>query len=136
AGPWSPPAWMKQNGSMDGVVQGCENCGANCAQNCGREPRLDNDPTVLEAYALYFARFVEEYAAEGLTIEHVQPQNEPGYSTRYPSCLWTPELLRDFVGDYLGPTFEARSIGAEIWLGTMSAPEDTQHLTTVMSSST
>jgi glucosylceramidase len=66
-----------------------------------------------------------------LTIEHVQPQNEPGYATRYPSCLWSANLLRDFIRDYLGPAFEENDIGAEIWLGTMSAPEDTAHISAV-----
>lgn len=112
--PWSPPAWMKQNSSMDGG-------------------RIKEDPMILEAYALYLARFVEEYAAEGITIESIHPQNEPGYETRYPSCLWTPELLRDFVRDYMGPTFEERKVAAQIWLGTMSAPEDVSHVTTMMS---
>lgn len=116
ASPWSPPAWMKTTGDMNGG-------------------RLTNSPEVLEAYALYFARFVEEYAKEGLEIEHVQPQNEPGYETRYPSCLWTAELLRDFVRDYLGPTLAARDLSTEIWLGTVSAPEDTQHLDAMMADS-
>jgi glucosylceramidase len=113
ASPWSPPAWMKTNNDM----------------NSGR---IKDDPLVLQAYALYFARFVEAYEAEGLDIEQIMPQNEPGYETNYPSCLWTPELLRDFVRDYLGPTFAERRVGAEIWFGTMSAPEDTSHISSVM----
>jgi glucosylceramidase len=63
---------------------------------------------------------VEAYAAEGLTIEHVQPQNEPGYATRYPSCLWSAGLLGTFVGDYLGPTLADRGLSTEIWFGTLS----------------
>lgn len=113
ASPWSPPAWMKTSQDMNGG-------------------RLTDSPEMLAAYALYFALFVEQYAAEGLDVEMVMPQNEPGYETRYPSCLWTPELLRDFVRDYLGPTFAERDIGAEIWFGTMSAPEDTEHMDVVM----
>lgn len=117
ASPWSPPAWMKANGDMNGG-------------------RIREEPQVLEAYALYFARFIEEYAAEGLEIEHIQPQNEPGYETRYPSCLWTPELLRDFVRDNLGPTLAERELDTEIWFGTMSAPEDTQHIDAVLADGT
>jgi glucosylceramidase len=113
ASPWTPPAWMKQNGSTDGG-------------------RIRDEPQVLRAYALYLARFVEEYAREGIAIKSIQPQNEPGYEQTYPTCLWTPELLRDFVGDYLGPTFAARHVGADIWFGTMSAPEDTRHVAAAM----
>jgi glucosylceramidase len=87
---------------------------------------------VLQAYALYFALFVEQYAAEGVDVEMIMPQNEPGYETRYPSCLWTPQLMRDFIRDYLGPTFTERNVDAQIWLGTMSAPEDTQHIDAVL----
>jgi glucosylceramidase len=111
--PWSPPAWMKVNKDINGG-------------------RITDDPMILKAYALYFARFVEEYALEGIPIQHVLPQNEPGYETRYPSCLWTPELLTKFVRDHLGPTLEERKLAAEIWFGTMSAPEDSAHMTAVM----
>ena len=109
ASPWTPPAWMKQNRSTDGG-------------------RIRDEPKVLEAYALYLARFVEAYRAEGVVIEAVQPQNEPGYEQTYPTCLWTPELMTRFIGGYLGPTFSERKVGAEIWLGTLSAPEDTRHV--------
>jgi glucosylceramidase len=113
ASPWSPPAWMKDNDDMNGG-------------------RIQNDPQVLDAYALYFAKFVQAYAAEGLDIEAIHPQNEPGYETNYPSCLWTPELLRDFVRDYLAPKLVDEGVEVDIWFGTMSAPEDAQHVTTAM----
>ncbi|HKO90588.1 MAG TPA: glycoside hydrolase family 30 beta sandwich domain-containing protein, partial [Polyangiaceae bacterium] len=54
----------------------------------------------------------------------------------YPTCLWTPELLRDFVGDYLGPTLRERGVNSEIWFGTMSAPQDAQHVAAVMADAT
>jgi len=117
ASPWSPPAWMKDNNSIDGG-------------------NMRSEPEILDAHALYLARFVEEYEAIGLDIEMVMPQNEPGYETRYPSCLWTPTLLRDYLRDHLAPTFAERSVPAEIWLGTMSAPEDAQHVQTVMADAT
>jgi glucosylceramidase len=113
ASPWTPPAWMKDNRSTDGG-------------------RIRNEPAVLDAYALYLARFVEAYAAEGIRVEAVQPQNEPGYAQTYPTCLWTPELLRDFVGGHLGPTFTRRGLSTQIWFGTLSAPEDVQHVSAVM----
>jgi glucosylceramidase len=113
ASPWTPPAWMKENNSTDGG-------------------HIRKDPEILEAYALYLARFVEDYGAEGITVEAVQPQNEPGYEQTYPTCLWTPELLRDFVGDHLGPTFSERGMNTEIWLGTLSAPGDVRHVAAAM----
>lgn len=40
--------------------------------------------------------------------------------------MWTGEQLRDFIRDYLGPSFEKHGIDAEIWLGTINAPEPWQ----------
>ncbi|WP_437915528.1 glycoside hydrolase family 30 beta sandwich domain-containing protein [Sorangium sp. So ce302] len=101
ASPWTPPTWMKSNGAFDGG-------------------KMKDDANTLKAYALYFAKFVEAYAAEGMTIEAVHPQNEPTYETRYPSCAWTGALMAKFIGTYLGPLFEGRGIKAQIFLGTMS----------------
>lgn len=112
ASPWSPPAWMKDSNDIDGT---------DAFNDSGTfESHMLSDPKILEAYALYFARFIEEYEKEGLTISHVEPQNEPGYATRYPSCLWDQNLLGTFVGSYLGPTLEQRGLATEIWFGTLS----------------
>src|SRR6187399_2106481 len=112
ATPWSPPAWMKDSNNINGTDE------FNSTPTF--ESHMLSDTQILEAYALYFARFIEEYAALGLTIQHVQPQNEPGYATRYPSCLWDTNLLGTFVGSYLGPTLEERGLDTEIWFGTLS----------------
>jgi len=99
ASPWVVPAWM-----MDG------------------SSNMKSDAQTLGAHALYMARFVEEYAKEGLKIEAIQPQNEPGYARVH----WTQALLIDFMKTYLGPTFAQRNLSAEIWCGTMSKdPDDT-----------
>ncbi|WP_437281176.1 glycoside hydrolase family 30 beta sandwich domain-containing protein [Sorangium sp. So ce375] len=101
ASPWTPPTWMKSNSAFDGG-------------------KMKDDATTLKAHALYFAKFVEAYAEEGMTIEAVHPQNEPTYETRYPSCAWTGAQMAKFIGTYLGPTFDERGIKAQIFLGTMS----------------
>ncbi len=98
---WTPPPWMKMNGAYDsGSMRG--------------------DAPTLDAYARYLARFVESYRDEGLRIRAVHVQNEPEMETHYPSCAWTPELIRDFVRDHLGPRFAERGLGAEVWLGTLN----------------
>ncbi|MBN1577423.1 MAG: glycoside hydrolase family 30 protein [Chitinispirillaceae bacterium] len=94
--PWVCPGWMK-----DGM-------------------NFRDNPQTLEAYALYFAKFVEEYGKEGLAIEAIHHQNEPGYS----QVKWTIPLFVKFLRDYLGPMFDDRNIEAEIWCGTMSHPDD------------
>jgi glucosylceramidase len=99
ASPWVVPQWM-----MDG------------------SSNMKSDAQTLGAHALYMARFVEEYAKQGLTIWAVHPQNEPGYARVH----WTQSELITFMKTYLGPTFAQRSVKAQIWCGTMSKdPDDT-----------
>jgi hypothetical protein len=109
--PWSPPAWMKSSNNIDGTDADPDGNGATF------ESSMLSDSATLQAHALYFARFIEEYELEGIPIDHVQPQNEPGYATRYPSCLWAGGLLGSFVGDYLGPTLAERGLSTGIWFG-------------------
>lgn len=104
ASPWSPPTWMK----------------FPKAYNYGT---LRWEKDILEAYALYFVKFVEAYREEGITIHQVHVQNEVVADQKFPSCVWTGEQLREFIRDYLGPAFEQHGLDTEIWLGTINAPE-------------
>jgi glucosylceramidase len=97
ASPWIPPPWMKDSSN-----------------------NMKSDAQTQTAYALYFARFVEEYAKEGLEIEAIHPQNEPGYA----NVRWTQAVFANFFKTYLGPMFAQRNVAAEIWFGTMSHPTD------------
>jgi len=99
ASPWVLPSWMLNGGS------------------------IKTDAQTMKAHALYFARFVEEYAKEGLKIEAVHFQNEPGYGR---VRGWTGPLFISYVKTYMAPVFAERNITAEIWCGTMSKdPDDT-----------
>lgn len=104
ASPWSPPTWMK----------------FPKAYNYGT---LRWEKRVLEAYALYFVKFVQAYEAEGITINQIHVQNEVVADQKFPSCVWTGDQLREFIGQYLGPAFEQHGLDTEIWLGTINAPE-------------
>ena len=115
ASPWTPPPWMKTPAQYDGTDEGP---GGNPAPTY--EAYINDDSATLQAYALYFARFIEAYGEKGIPIDHVQPQNEPGYDTRYPSCLWDAGLLSTFVKTYLGPTLAERTPNTKIWFGTLS----------------
>lgn len=105
ASPWSPPTWMK----------------FPKAYNYGT---MRWEKQILDAYALYFVKFVQAYAAEGIPICQVHVQNEPVADQKFPSCVWTGEQLRDFIRDYLGPAFEQHGLETEIWLGTLNCPYD------------
>jgi glucosylceramidase len=90
ASPWSPPAWMKTNGSM---LQG------------GRLA-----PAFRDAWARYFVRFVEEYRKQGIPIWGLTVQNEPMATQPWESCLYSAAEERDFVRDHLGPALEAAGL--------------------------
>ena len=92
ASPWILPPWMKDSGG-----------------------NMKSDAQTQGAYALYLAKFVEEYGKEGLKIEAIHPQNEPGYAQvkwtrrcsstssrptwgrRLPSETSPPRLVRNHV---------------------------------------
>jgi glucosylceramidase len=101
ASPWSPPAWMKTSGSLIGGTL---------------------KPEYYDAYASYFVRFVRAYEAEGIPVFAVTIQNEPGVDRaqgnskwHYPSCLWTAEKEKEFIGKHLGPAFRKAGLKTEIW---------------------
>lgn len=107
ASPWSPPTWMK----------------VRPVYNVGTPLRME--PEVLKAYALYFEKFVHAYKEEGVVIDQLHVQNEPFAAQNFPSCVWTPEQFRTFIGEYLGPHFEKAGLNTELWLGTLNGPFET-----------
>jgi glucosylceramidase len=64
ATPWSPPAWMKDSGSLIGG-------------------HLIDEPRVYDAYARYFVKFVQAYRRAGVPIYALTVQNEP--QNRHPN---------------------------------------------------
>ena len=103
ASPWTPPPWMKTNNAYD-------------------RGNMKTDATTMQAHALYLTRFVEEYAKEGIRIDVIHPQNEPGYLQDYPSCGWTGSQMATFIKTYLQPTFTEHGLATKIFCGTMSNP--------------
>ncbi|MEZ5070754.1 MAG: glycoside hydrolase family 30 beta sandwich domain-containing protein [Bacteroidales bacterium] len=76
----------------------------------------------LEAYALYFTRFIEAYRAEGIDLFAVMPQNEFNSAQNFPSCCWTAAGLSRFIGQYLGPAMD--ELGVDLYFGTMERPAE------------
>jgi glucosylceramidase len=95
--PWSPPGWMKANGSMLG----------------GSMRKHSFAP-----YAKYFLKFLQGYAAEGVLIDAVTPQNEvdTDQDSRMPACLWGQEYEIEFVGKHLGPLLREQGLKTKIWI--------------------
>ncbi|WP_321374811.1 glycoside hydrolase family 30 protein [uncultured Draconibacterium sp.] len=76
----------------------------------------------LEAYALYFLKFIEAYRNEGIDIFAVMPQNEFNSAQVFPSCCWTAAGLSNFIGSYLGPVMQ--ELGVDVYFGTMERPNE------------
>ncbi len=94
---WSPPAWMKTNGS---VINGGEL----------REDKY-------QAYADYLAEYVKGYKEHhGIDMYAVSVANEPDFAPGYSSCLWSGEQFQKFLKENLGPTFKKENITAKVML--------------------
>ncbi|MDR2040250.1 MAG: beta-glycosidase [Bacteroidales bacterium] len=123
ASPWSPPAWMKYNKHYACNVSGNEKFpNGLLPSQMGKEGTnmFIQDEKYFEAYALYFAKFIEAYRNEGIHISMVMPQNEFNSCQVFPSCTWTASGINTFVGEYLGP--HMAKIGTEVMFGTMERP--------------
>lgn len=94
ASPWSAPAWMKTTGSMiKGTLR----------------------PDAYQAFAEYFKRFIEAYAAEGVPIYAITVQNEPHFEPDdYPGMRFTPSQRAEFLKQNVGPLFARAGIRTRI----------------------
>lgn len=89
--PWSPPAYMKSNGSRTG--------GGELLP----EHRLD--------WASYLCLYARAFEAEGLSVDFLGAQNKPNAVQTWDSCRYSPEQERDFLARYLGPELKRRGLG-------------------------
>jgi glucosylceramidase len=94
--PWSPPAWMKTNGSLKGGKLKTESYGV---------------------YADYFLKYIKAYETEGIAIDAITVQNEPlHFTANYPCMEMTAEEQRQFINQSLGPLFQQEGIQTKIIL--------------------
>lgn len=93
AAPWSPPAWMKDNGKSKGGSL---------------------KPEFYKVYAEYFVKYIQGMKKEGITIDAVTPQNEPLHPGNNPSLFMPSEQQRDFIKGHLGPVFKSNNIKTKI----------------------
>lgn len=94
ASPWSAPGWMKTSGSIIGGAL---------------------RPDCHKTYGEYFARFVEEYRAEGVQVYAVTVQNEPLYEPwHYPGMSMSAGEEAAFIKEGLGPAFEKHGLDTRI----------------------
>jgi glucosylceramidase len=100
--PWSPPAWMKANNSMNGSGSG------------GGDPSLMQAD--YEALAQYFVKFVQAYADQGVTVGAVTPQNEPqNGAASYPGMDLNAGSELQLIAKNMGPAFQTAKLSTFIW---------------------
>jgi glucosylceramidase len=97
ASPWSPPGWMKANGSMLG----------------GSMRKSSFAP-----YAGYLLKFLEAYKAEGVAVDAITTQNEvdTDQDGKMPACLWGQEYEIEFIAKHLGPALAKSGLATKIWI--------------------
>lgn len=84
---WSPPGWMKENGSVLGMYQ-----------NQKGTLRADK----YQAYANYITKFIQEYASRGIDIYAVTPNNEPDHASYdWPALPMSHTEAQNLVANYL-----------------------------------
>jgi glucosylceramidase len=100
ANPWSPPAWMKSNGSMIGVVNG--QVGTLKASAFG-------------PLAQYFVKFIQAYQAQGIPIYAITPQNEPLFApSNYPGMSMPASDEMSFIKNNLSPAMAQANLHPKI----------------------
>ncbi|WP_194891740.1 ricin-type beta-trefoil lectin domain protein [Catenulispora pinisilvae] len=100
ANPWSPPGWMKANGQMNNT----NHAGTLLATSYG-------------PLAQYFVKFLQGYAAQGVPISAITPQNEPTYPSAYPGMEFSEQNEADFIANNLGPALAQANLSPAL-LGT------------------
>jgi len=120
ASPWSPPQWMKYNHHYAEAAYpaGAKLTNGIKPNQVGKEGTnlFIQEPKYFEAYAKYFALFIQQYRQQGIKIGMVMPQNEFNSAQVFPSCTWTATGLSKFIS-YLGP--EMQKLGVNVFFGTM-----------------
>lgn len=98
ATPWTPPRFMKTNDNFDNT---------------------DNDagllPSMYQSWANYFVKFLKAYAAAGVPVNAITPQNEPEQGTWYPGLNLPDQTEAGLIAYYLKPALERAKLKTRIF---------------------
>ncbi|MFE2843718.1 ricin-type beta-trefoil lectin domain protein [Streptomyces scopuliridis] len=93
ASPWTAPAWMKDNGQLNGGWLKAENYGT---------------------YANYFVKYLQAYRDQGIPVDYVSVQNEPTCCAGYPSMSWNGSGLAYFTKNELLPKLQSAGLSSKV----------------------
>ncbi|MFN8345710.1 MAG: glycoside hydrolase family 30 beta sandwich domain-containing protein [Spirosomataceae bacterium] len=91
--PWTPPSWMKTNGTSKGGSL---------------------KPEFYDVYARYLVKYIQEMQKEGIRIDAITVQNEPLHPGNNPSLLMPQDEQAVFIKKSLGPAFTAAKVKTKI----------------------
>lgn len=107
ASPWSPPSWMKAPTPTDTEdALHAENMTGSAQPICLRDYSMNETAGTnpyATAWALYFSKFLDEYAKHDLSFWAITIQNEPEFPAPWEACSYTKDTMADFLAKYLGP---------------------------------
>jgi glucosylceramidase len=90
--PWSPPAWMKTTGTMNGG---------------------NMITSYFPSLAQYFVMYVQAYQQQGIPIYALAVQNEPlNSNSNYPTEYLAASDESDFIANDLGPALASAGLGS------------------------
>jgi len=101
ANPWSPPAWMKTEDTLDNPD------GQNALQS-----------QYYGTFAKYIVKFIQAYQNEGVPITAIAPENEPSsgqVATQYPGMTMTEPDEAAFIAQDLSPALQAAGLHTKIY---------------------
>lgn len=93
--PWTAPRWMKTNGNWTSGELKTE---------------------YYQDYATYFVKWIQAFAANGINITAITPQNEPLNRGNSASMYMGWEQQRDFIKQALGPKLRQAGLSTQIYL--------------------
>ncbi len=99
---WSAPAFMKTNDSTSSGGAVCGSPGATCSSGDWRQ-----------AYANYLVQYAKDYAAAGIPLSYIGPENEANLSTSYDSMQMSPSQTANLL-DVLGPTLASSGLSTKM----------------------
>ena len=99
---WTAPAFMKVDGTTDNGSALCGVSGAACSSG-----------NWVQAYANYLEQYAADYAAAGIPLSYIGPENEANLSTTYDSMQLTPAQTAQVL-DILGPTMASSGLSTRV----------------------
>lgn len=122
--PWTAPGWMKTGTTGNIVPQ----AGVTLDQRLYNGTLLGSTTSpkatdaIYQTYANYFVKYVQAYAAEGIAVNFITPQNEPyNGNYAYPSMTLTPQQQTALV-IAIGTAFQTNLVNPNLPFNAQTNP--------------